>query len=77
MYISDAYKMIVGVPRHTIIYPYFRFQMTTLVNKIDFHQICYVHWFVEIMFGIANGQILSIFERFICPPDIQIFVSRQ
>ena len=33
---------------------------------------------VEIWFGIANGQISSIFDRviFICPRHAHIFVSR-
>ena len=30
---------------------------------------------VEICFGIANGQILSVFERVICPGHIHIFIS--
>ena len=30
---------------------------------------------VEIWFGIANGQISSIFDRVICPPNVHIFVS--
>ena len=30
---------------------------------------------VEIWFGIVNGQILSIFDRVICPQQIQIFIS--
>ena len=30
---------------------------------------------VEIWFGIANGQILSIFDRVICPRHAHIFVS--
>ena len=30
---------------------------------------------VEIWFGIANGQISSIFERVICPRLVCIFVS--
>ena len=30
---------------------------------------------VEIWFGIANGQILSNFDRVICPRHAQIFVS--
>ena len=29
----------------------------------------------EIWFGIVNGQILSIFDRVICPSHIRIFVS--
>ena len=29
----------------------------------------------EIWFGIINGQILSIFDRGICPPHIHIFIS--
>ena len=28
---------------------------------------------VEICFGIADGQILSIFERVICPQHVRIF----
>ena len=30
---------------------------------------------VEIWFGIANGQILSIFDGVICPRHAHIFVS--
>ena len=32
---------------------------------------------LEIWFGIANGQISSIFDRVICPPHIHIFVYRE
>ena len=32
---------------------------------------------VEIWFGIANGQILSIFDRVICRQHIRLFVSGQ
>ena len=32
---------------------------------------------VEIWFGIANGQILSNFDRFICPRHAHISVSRR
>ena len=32
---------------------------------------------VNIWFGIANGEILSIFDRVICLPNVHIFVSRQ
>ena len=31
---------------------------------------------MEIWFGIANGQILSIFDEVICPRHSHIFVSR-
>ena len=31
---------------------------------------------VEIWFGIANGQISSIFDRVICPRHAHIFVSK-
>ena len=31
---------------------------------------------VEIWFGIANGQTLSIFHRLICLPYVCIFISR-
>ena len=30
---------------------------------------------VEICFGIANGKISSIFDRFICPPHVRILIS--
>ena len=30
---------------------------------------------VEIWFGIANGQISSVFDRVICPRHAHIFVS--
>ena len=30
---------------------------------------------VEVWFGIANGQISSIFDRVICPRHAHIFVS--
>ena len=30
---------------------------------------------VEIWFGIANGQISSIFDRVICPGHVHIFVA--
>ena len=30
---------------------------------------------VEICFGIANGQILSIFDGIICPRHTHIFIS--
>ena len=29
---------------------------------MDFHQTWYVHWYWEIWFGIANGQISSSFS---------------
>ena len=32
-------------------------------------------YIVEISFGIANGQISSIFDRFICLLHIRIFIS--
>ena len=32
---------------------------------------------VEILFGIANGQILSIFGRVNCPQHVGIFISGQ
>ena len=32
---------------------------------------------VEIWFGIANGQISSIFDRVICPRLARIFISGQ
>ena len=32
---------------------------------------------VEIWFGIANGQISSLFDRIICPRHAHIFVSGQ
>ena len=34
---------------------------------MGFQQIWYVHWYYIICFGIANGQILPIFDRVICP----------
>ena len=40
--------------------PCFRFQMINEVKADEFHHI-------EICFGIANGQISSIFDRIICP----------
>ena len=30
---------------------------------------------VEILFGIADGKISSIFDRVICPRHIRIFIS--
>ena len=30
---------------------------------------------MELWFGIANGKILSVFDRVICPPHLHIFVS--
>ena len=33
---------------------------------MDFYQIWYV-WFCKNLFGIADGQIFSIFDRVICP----------
>ena len=32
-------------------------------------------YIMEIWFAIANGQILSVFDRLICPQHICIFVS--
>ena len=32
---------------------------------------------VEVWFGIANGQISSVFDRVICPRHIHIFISGQ
>ena len=39
---------------------------------MDFHQPWYV---VDIWLGIANEQILSIFDGVICPPYVGILVS--
>ena len=33
-------------------------------------------WYVEIWFGIANGQISSNFDGVICPRHAHIFVFR-
>ena len=37
------------------------------------HSVCID--IVEIWFGIANGQISSIFHRVICPRHVNVFVS--
>ena len=39
---------------------------------MDFHQTWYVIDIVEIRFGIANGQISSIFDRVIRPRHVHI-----
>ena len=36
--------------------------------SLDFHQTWYMSDIVEIWFGIANGQISSVFDRVICQP---------
>ena len=65
---------------HTSVHPYFCFQVKTWVMSMDFHQICQnwcVHWYVEIWFGIANGQILSIFWQSYLPaahPDFHFWM---
>ena len=42
-----------------------------------FTKLCMCIDTVEISSGIANGQILSIFDRVICPQHICILVSVQ
>ena len=41
---------------------------------MDFHKLDMCFDIVVIWFGIANGQILSTFDRVICPPHISIFL---
>ena len=53
-------------------------------NNLKEYQCIFTKWYVqlcidivEIWFGIANGQISSIFDRVICPRHALIFVSVQ
>ena len=55
---------------------YFHFWMITLVNVSGFIQctnlgVCI--GIVETWFGIADGQISSIFDRVICPQHVRFF----
>ena len=53
----------------------FRFRMITSVNINGFSPNGVCIDIVEIWFGIANGQISSIFDGVICPRHAHIFVS--
>ena len=52
--------------------PIFSFPDNNLSN-----QTCYIYWYKEIWYGIANGQISSNFYRVICPRHSHIFNSRR
>ena len=64
----------VGCPciRLSYVHPYFCFQMITSKYWWLFTLLCVCIDIVEIWFGIFNGQILSIFDRVVCPRPIYI-----
>ena len=44
------------------------------IYQLIFTKLCMCINIVEIWFGIANGQILSVFDRVICPSHVSSLV---
>ena len=82
--------LVIFIPRHTIVAGYYGFTLVVRLGSIcqsvfHFRMMSKHQWIfiklgmcidiVEIWFGIAHGQISSIFDRVICPRHSHIFVS--
>ena len=74
-----GFTLVVRVYLHlSVVHLYFRFQMITSVNVNGFFSklgMCID--IMEIWFGIANGQISSIFDGVICPRHVRVFIAKQ
>ena len=61
-------------PQHTHIFFFFPDDNLSK-NQLIFTELYFCIDIVMIFFGIANGQILSVFDRDSCLPNVQSFVS--
>ena len=82
------YNLYIFIPRHTIVAGYYGFTLVVRPSvrfsfpddNLKKHQWIFTKLgmcidIVEVWFGIANGQILSIFDGVICLTHAHIFVS--
>ena len=86
---QTLYSILLVLPFHTLVAGYYGITLAVICPSVfsfpDDNLSKYRGIFtkfgicidiVEVWFGIANGQILSIFDRIICSGHIHIFISR-
>ena len=77
--VAGFYGFMLDIRVSSVVHPSLRFSFSD--DNLSKHQWIFTKLgmcidIVEIWFGIANGQILSIFYGVICPRHAHIFVSR-